>query len=52
MVSTEESAPGIEKLDILTNQGAIVGAVTFFAWFLTIFADVRVRVHSHTNCVV
>ena len=36
-LSTSTSGPGISKLDIFLNLGAIVGAVQFFVWFLTIF---------------
>jgi hypothetical protein len=36
-VSSMESVPGIDQLDIWLNAGAIVGAVQFFAWFLGIF---------------
>jgi hypothetical protein len=37
VINTMESMPGISKLDIWTNAGAIVGAVQFFGWFFTIF---------------
>jgi hypothetical protein len=37
-VTTRESAPGIEKIQILTDEGAIVGAVQFFLYFLGVFS--------------
>jgi hypothetical protein len=37
VINTMESMPGISKLGIWMNAGAIVGAVQFFGWFLTIF---------------
>ena len=37
ILSTSTSEPGISKLEIFLNLGAIVGAVQFFVWFLTIF---------------
>jgi hypothetical protein len=37
VVSSMESRHGIEKIDILIFEGAIVGAIQFFMWFLSIF---------------
>jgi hypothetical protein len=37
VINTMESIPGIQKGEIWMNAGAIVGAVQFFVWFLTIF---------------
>ncbi len=38
MVQTTVSVPGISKLNIVLNAGALVGGVQFFAWFLAMFA--------------
>lgn len=38
IVPSTTSEPGITKLDIVLNAGALVGGIQFFAWFLTIFA--------------
>ncbi|KAK6394228.1 hypothetical protein LTR65_002074 [Meristemomyces frigidus] len=37
MVSSMTSIPGMEKTQILIDVAAIVGAVAYVAWFLTIF---------------
>jgi len=36
-VSSMESKPGIEKQQILIDEGAIVGAIQFFMWFLSLY---------------
>lgn len=38
-VTSLRSIPGVEKKDILINEGAIVGAVAFFLMFFAFFAD-------------
>jgi hypothetical protein len=37
-VQTTTSTPGISKLNIVVNAGALVGGVQFLTWFLTMFA--------------
>lgn len=40
MVQRVTSSPGLSKLDIWLNAGAIVGGVQFFVWFLGTFAQI------------
>jgi hypothetical protein len=37
IVSKMESRHGMDKIDILLFEGAVVGAIQFFAWFIGIF---------------
>jgi hypothetical protein len=38
-VNEIESKHSMEKTDILINEGAIVGAIQFFAWFFAILSS-------------
>lgn len=38
LVTTQTSSPGTDIVEIFVDEGAIVGGVMFFTWFLGIFA--------------